>query len=110
MTSQGISPGVLTPLEVLTKTPDAPEVLKAINATDGVSDVAHVLLASAWGFYLLSIVFGIATLMALTGRLEKHGEGEPSIYSKNLRFFSGMQIGSFLLALALTITFGALAL
>jgi RND superfamily putative drug exporter len=37
MTSQGISPGVLTPLEVLTKTPDAPEVLKAINATDGVS-------------------------------------------------------------------------
>jgi RND superfamily putative drug exporter len=40
MTRQGISPGVLTPLEVLTKTSDAPEVLKAVNATDGVSMAA----------------------------------------------------------------------
>ncbi len=79
------------------------------GATDGVSNVAQVLLASAWGFYLLSIVFGIATLMALTGRLERHGDGEASIYSKSIRVFSGVQVGSFLVAIALTIAFGALA-
>ncbi|HWC36183.1 MAG TPA: MMPL family transporter [Mycobacteriales bacterium] len=37
MTSQGISPGVLTPLEVLTKTSSAPAVLHAIDKTTGVS-------------------------------------------------------------------------
>lgn len=80
------------------------------DATDGVSNVAHVLLAAAWGFYLLSIVFGVGTLMGLTGNLGKHGEGEASIYSKNIRVFSGLQIGCFLVAIALTITFGVLAL
>ncbi|HVS68384.1 MAG TPA: MMPL family transporter [Mycobacteriales bacterium] len=37
MTQQGISPGVLTPLEVLTKTSDAPQVRQAVDKTDGVS-------------------------------------------------------------------------
>jgi RND superfamily putative drug exporter len=37
MTDQGISPGVMTPVEVLTKTSDVPKVLPAINATEGVS-------------------------------------------------------------------------
>ncbi|MGN6474874.1 MAG: MMPL family transporter [Mycobacteriales bacterium] len=37
MTDQGISPGVLTPLEVMTKTSDAPAVLQAVNKTAGVS-------------------------------------------------------------------------
>jgi RND superfamily putative drug exporter len=37
MTDQGISPGVLTPVEVLTKASDAPAVLRAVDTTDGVS-------------------------------------------------------------------------
>ncbi|HVV77447.1 MAG TPA: MMPL family transporter [Mycobacteriales bacterium] len=37
MTQQGISPGALTPLEVLTKTSDAPAVLQAVDKTAGVS-------------------------------------------------------------------------
>ncbi|HVT22164.1 MAG TPA: MMPL family transporter [Mycobacteriales bacterium] len=37
MTSQGISPGIMTPLEVLTKESDAPEALAAVNAAPGVS-------------------------------------------------------------------------
>jgi RND superfamily putative drug exporter len=37
ITDQGFSPGVLTPLEVLTKTADAPAVLRAIDKTPGVS-------------------------------------------------------------------------
>jgi RND superfamily putative drug exporter len=36
MTDQGISPGVLTPVEVLTRASDAPAVLRAVDATDGV--------------------------------------------------------------------------
>ncbi|HWA66075.1 MAG TPA: MMPL family transporter [Mycobacteriales bacterium] len=37
MTDNGISPGALTPLEVLTKTADAPAVLQAMKSTSGVS-------------------------------------------------------------------------
>jgi RND superfamily putative drug exporter len=37
MTDNGISPGTLTPLEVLTKTSDAPAVLQAVSSTPGVS-------------------------------------------------------------------------
>jgi len=64
-------------------------------------------LHAAWVFYLVSIVFGIATLLMLTGNLERPGEGKiPSIYSGNVVVPSIIQILTFCAAVALTLTFG----
>lgn len=61
-------------------------------------------LKAAWVLYLLSIVFGIFTLLSLTGNLEK--EESPSIYRGNIVVFSMSQVLSFGCALALTLVFG----
>jgi hypothetical protein len=65
-------------------------------------------LVWAWLAYLLSIVFGIMTLMALTGTLQPKSErGErPSLWGKNVTRPAGLQIFSFLIGLVLTICFG----
>lgn len=80
------------------------------DVTGDTSGAAHLLLALAWALYLLSIVFGVATLMALTGNLERREADQPSIYTKNIRAFAGAQIVFFLVAIALTIAFGIVAL
>jgi hypothetical protein len=53
----------------------------------------------------LSVGAGILTLLTLTGRLER-ADGEPSIYTGNIRLFSMAQVLSFAVAFALTIVFG----
>ncbi|HVT64603.1 MAG TPA: MMPL family transporter [Mycobacteriales bacterium] len=63
LTSQGISPGVLTPLEVLTKTSDAPRVIEALKATPGVSSasLAQGSVANNRGFSDIVVVPDVVT-------------------------------------------------
>jgi len=70
--------------------------------------MAVSFLVWAWLAYLLSIVFGIWTLMALTGTLQP-SSGEAArltIWGKNVTRPASFQILSFLAGLALTICFG----
>ncbi len=54
--------------------------------------------------YLISIVFGLLALMALTGTLGK--DEQPDIYKTNIRLVSGLQIVFFLIATLLIILIG----
>lgn len=64
-------------------------------------------LQTAWVLYLVSIVFGVLTLLMLTGNLERPGEGRtPSIYRGNIAFCSGGQVLTFCLAVVFTLVFG----
>ena len=69
-----------------------------------------IILFVAWGVYLLSIVFGMWTLLALTGNLEPSNRNDrdtpPSIRTPNVTLPSILQIGTFLLATFLTVVFG----
>lgn len=71
--------------------------------------------------FLLSVFCGVWTLLALTGSLEHQSKQEeetqpaeeavaqgarPSIYGSNITLPSLLQIGTFLIALALTVWFG----
>lgn len=79
------------------------------------------LLVGSWIGFLLSIIFGVWALLALTGSLEAHqlngednppekpkdgGADAPSIYGLNITLPSLLQIVAFLIALGLTIWFG----
>ena len=64
----------------------------------------EILLLICWISFFVSVLFGIGTLMALTGTLEKSTEKgetkvELSIYGKNVKRPSGLQILFFLLGL-----------
>jgi hypothetical protein len=65
-------------------------------------------LVWAWLAYILSIVFGIWTLMALTGTLQpkQRVSGTPSIWGRNVTIPASLQILSFLAGLILTVGFG----
>ena len=64
-------------------------------------------LHAAWILYLVSIVFGILTLLMLAGNLERPGEHKrPSIYRGNIVSCSVVQIVTFCVAVALTLVFG----
>lgn len=68
-------------------------------------------LEVGWALYLVSILFGVVTLMALSGNLERPNEpGEkekqPSIYRGNIRGPSILQMLLFLLATIATLVFG----
>ncbi|HEY4779206.1 MAG TPA: hypothetical protein VIH47_06415 [Solirubrobacterales bacterium] len=70
---------------------------------------ARTLLYIAWGLFTLSILGGIATLYNLTGHV---GEAETSSEGINvfgIRLFSGLQLISFVLAIACVVYFGARA-
>ena len=67
----------------------------------------------AWALFILSICFGILTLMALTGTLQplskKNGNNDLdkiSINSSNIRFPSKIQIITFILGVIFTVIFG----
>ena len=62
-------------------------------------------LVWAWLLYLLSIFFGVWTLLALTGTLGRP-DGEPSIYALNVRLPSLLQILSFLAATVMIVIAG----
>jgi hypothetical protein len=57
---------------------------------------------------LLSVIFGIATILALTGTLQPKDESVPAtIWGKSVTLFSVCQIIMFLVGLVLTIVFSA---
>lgn len=62
------------------------------------------LLEWAWGAYLVSIVFGLLALMALTGVI---GDEDGDVNTAGfLRFVAGLQVVLFFVALLLTVFFG----
>jgi hypothetical protein len=61
------------------------------------------LLELAWFGYLVSIFFGLITLMAMTGRLT---DSTGDINGGMIRLLAVMQIGIFFVALGLTLFFG----
>jgi hypothetical protein len=73
---------------------------------------AVTFLVWAWLSYLMSIVFGIWTLMALTGTLQPkiNTIAPPRIWGRNVTRPSSLQILSFLIGLVLTICFGIASL
>jgi hypothetical protein len=76
----------------------------------GASTAARVVMACAWLVLLTSAVFGLLTLMALTGSLGVRAEGEPSIQESNVTRPARIQAGAFLLGLLLIIIAGIMAL
>jgi hypothetical protein len=72
----------------------------------GPSRGAPLLLGVSWVLYLLSILAGVWTLMALTGELEPIGSAEsPSIRRSNVVTPAFAQIASFVVATGLVIAY-----
>ncbi|PHN00858.1 hypothetical protein [Flavilitoribacter nigricans] len=76
-------------------------------------------LALAWLLFFLSIMFGILTMLSLTGSLSEDATskeapgkkgGKLSIYSPNITYMSILQILFFLAAVLFTGIFGLLSL
>jgi hypothetical protein len=69
-------------------------------------------LHAAWVVFLVSIVFGVFTLLNISGVLERPGKDEqevaltPSIYRPSIRVLSIIQILTFSTGVALTLVFG----
>lgn len=74
----------------------------------GLPDTTRGFLAAAWFFYLLSVVAGVWTLMAMTGTLEpKKQDSVPiSIRGYNVTWPAIVQVVSFLVGLIFTVVFG----
>jgi hypothetical protein len=70
------------------------------------------IISVGWIGYVLSIVFGILTLMALAGNMEGEGgdSSQPSIYAGNIRLLAGLQVLTFIGALGFTVWFGIKAI
>jgi hypothetical protein len=73
-------------------------------------DGVHIYALLSWIAFLLSVVFGIWTLLALTGTLETSKNVPVSIRGKNVTIPSILQVIWFVLGLGLTVLFGVKAL
>jgi hypothetical protein len=72
---------------------------------------ARLVLATCWILYLLSILFGLLTLLALTSEIDDPADGKgPSIWAGKVRATSCIQISLFFLGTLLIITFSLLVL
>ena len=70
-------------------------------------ETSRTTLQFAWVLYVLSVLAGVATLMALTGNVAaEDGTGGDSIYSTGIRVFALVQLVAFFAALGLTVWFG----
>jgi hypothetical protein len=65
-------------------------------------------LIAAWFLYIVCIVAGVATLLTLSGNLEKRPW--PSVYEKNTAVVGGAQVIAFAAATLLVVVFGVTAL
>lgn len=71
---------------------------------------------TAWGFFIVSILCGFATLQSLTGQLQpnpnvpRSATATPTIWKGKIRFFSAAQIIIFVIAIAFTAWFGKVAM
>lgn len=70
---------------------------------------ARVLLYVGWALFALSILAGVATLLNLTGHVEKAEAKARAIYADGIRLFSFLQLLFFFLAVCCTVYFGARA-
>lgn len=61
------------------------------------------LLEVAWGLYIASILFGLLSLMSLTGTL---GSAAGTVNSTGIRIIAGAQALLFFFAMAFTVAFG----
>jgi hypothetical protein len=75
----------------------------------GVQGCARFLAIGSWVLFLLSILFGLITLMALTGSLEPQDATPPSIRGSNVTAPAAIQILLFFLALLAAVVFGIVA-
>jgi len=84
----------------------------AHNILGDVNGNGKTLLSIAWIIYLISIICGVWTLLALTGTLEPiPGDKTPaSIRGRNVTLPSILQILSFLIATGVIVLFGITAL
>ena len=70
-----------------------------------------ILVFLAWILLLVSVLFGLCVLLALTGTLEPIDPSTPnSIRGKNVIIPASLQIVTFFLGLALTVAFGISAI
>jgi hypothetical protein len=71
------------------------------------ADTSRTTLQFAWILYVVSVLAGVATLMALTGNVaDEDGTGGDSIYSAGIKLFAIVQVLTFVAALGLTVWFG----
>ncbi len=75
----------------------------------------QILLFMSWASLFISVLFGIITLMALTGTLEKSSEDSKnpiklSIYGKNVKRPSLLQIVFFIFGLLFLGIYGAISI
>jgi len=72
---------------------------------------SRTVMAWSWVAYGVSIVFGVLTLMASAGVQQDAADKgtTPTINAGNLRVIGGLQLGTFLIGIALTVAAGALA-
>ena len=84
------------------------EVTFAKNIMDSKLDqTAKYLLAGSWILFLLSVLAGVSSLLALTGSLGQHDSLTPkTIYGSNIRIPTLFQILLFLGGLGFTVWFG----
>ena len=71
---------------------------------------ARIYVLLSWLAFLLSVVFGVWTLLALTGTLETSRTVPVSIRGKNVTIPSILQVVFFVLGLVLMVVFGLKAL
>jgi hypothetical protein len=76
------------------------------DSATGAPTSARPLIEVAWGFYLVSVFFGIFAMLALAGNLERPGADGPSIYRRNITVPSMLQLILFFLGLSFTLAFG----
>lgn len=74
----------------------------------GVGTGGKGLIIAAWCCYLVSIGFGIVTLLALAGNLHNPAPGDKGIYSWNITLFAILQIIFFGLGLLGTLLYVAI--
>jgi hypothetical protein len=72
---------------------------------------SRTLLYWSSGLYIVSVLFGVATLQCLAGGLErcKDGEDRGSIYKGNIQLFQGIQVIVFAIATGLFVWYGSVA-
>lgn len=82
--------------------------------SDIVSDVGlitRIILLLSWSLFLVSVGFGVFTMMALTGNLDpKNWEENFSLYGSSIQTYSKIQMTTFFLGMLLAVIFGVLIL
>lgn len=71
---------------------------------------ARAWAIASWAAFLAAVLFGVVTLMALSGSLDhRRGPEKPSIYDRNIVVPATLQVLSFLLGLGFLVAFAARA-